>query len=60
MQILRRKLSKHASSVALLALGLGLGTGGTLLLQAIALPPTNEPAEPQKRIQPKLTTDLLL
>ena len=60
MRLLHRKLSTLTSSIALLGLGLGLGTGGTLLLQAIALPPTNEPAEPQKRIQPKLTTDLLL
>lgn len=60
MRLLHRKLSILTSSIALLGLGLGLGTGGTLLLQAIALPPTNEPAEPQKRIQPKLTTDLLL
>jgi protein-disulfide isomerase len=60
MRLLHWKLSTLTSSIALLGLGLGLGTGGTLLLQAIALPPTNEPAEPQKRIQPKLTTDLLL
>jgi protein-disulfide isomerase len=60
MRLLHQKLSTLTSSIALLGLGLGLGTGGTLLLQAIALPPTNEPAEPQKRIQPKLTTDLLL
>ena len=60
MRLLHRKLSTLTSSIALLGLGLGLGTGGTLLMQAIALPPTNEPAEPQKRIQPKLTTDLLL
>ena len=61
MRLLPRKLSTLASSIALLTLGLGLGTGGTLLLQATTtLPPTNEPAEPQKRIQPKLTTDLLL
>jgi protein-disulfide isomerase len=61
MRLLHRKLSTLKSSIALLALGLGLGTGGTLLLQATTkLPPTNEPGEPQKRIQPKLTTDLLL
>ena len=60
MRLLHRKLSTLTSSIALLGLGLGLGTGGTLLMQAITLPPTNEPAEPQKRIQPKLTTDLLL
>ena len=60
MRLLHRKLSTLKSSIALLALGLGLGTGGTLLLQAITLPPTNKAAEPQTRIQPKLTTDLLL
>ena len=61
MQLLHRKFSTLASSIALLALGLGLGTGGTLLLLATTkLPPTNEPGEPQKRIQAKLTTDLLL
>ena len=60
MRLLHRKLSTLTSSIALLGLGLGLGTGGTLLLQTITLPPTNEPAKPQKRIQPKLTTDLLL
>jgi protein-disulfide isomerase len=61
MQLLHRKLSTLTSSIALLGLGLGLGTGGTLLLQATTpLPRTNEPGEPQKRIQPKLTTDLLL
>ena len=60
MRLLHRKLSTLTSSIALLGLGLGLGTSGTLLLQAITLPPANEPAEPQKRIQPKLTTDLLL
>ena len=61
MRLLHRKLSTLTSSLALLALGLGLGTGGTLLLQATTpRPRTNEPAGPQKRIQPKLTTDLLL
>ena len=61
MRLLHRKFSTLASSIALLALGRGLGTGGTLLLQAIATPPpANKAAEPQKRIQPKLTTDLLL
>ena len=60
MRLLHRKLSTLTSSIALLGLGLGLGTGGTLLMQAITLPSTNEPAKPQKRIQPKLTTDLLL
>ena len=61
MRLLHRKFSTLASSIALLALGLGLGTGGTLLLQATTkVPPTHAPAEPQERIQPKLTTDLLL
>ena len=60
MRLLHRKLSTLTSSIALLGLGLGLGTGGTLLLQAITLFPTSEPADPQKRIQPQLTTDLLL
>ena len=60
MRLLHRKLSTLTSTIALLGMGLGLGTGGTLLLQAITLAPKNEPAEPQKRIQPKLTTDLLL
>ena len=61
MRFLHRKLSRFTSSIALLAVGLGLGTGGTLLLQATTtLLPTNEPAKPQTRIQPKLTTDLLL
>ena len=60
MRFLHQKFSRLTSSLALLALGLGLGTGGTLLLQATSRPPTNEPAEPQARILPKLTTDLLL
>ena len=61
MRLLPWKLSTLASSIALLTLGLGLGTGGTLLLQETTTPSTgNEPAEPQMRIQPKLTTDLLL
>ena len=60
MRLLHWKLSTLTSSIALLGLGHGLGTGGTLLLQTITLPPTNEPAKPQKRIPPKLTTDLLL
>ena len=61
MRFLHWKLSTLTSSIALLALGLGLGTGGTLLLQATTTrPPTNKPAEPQKRTQPKLTTDLLI
>ena len=61
MRLLHQKLSRLTSSLALLALGLGLGTGGTLLLQATnPLLPTNETGEPQTRIQPKLTTDLLL
>ena len=61
MRLLHRKFSTLASSIALLALGLGLGTGGALLLQTTTkLPPTNANGEPQKRLQPKLTTDLLL
>ena len=60
MRFLHQKFSRLTSSLALLALGLGLGTGGTLLLQATSRPPTNEPAGSQTRIQPKLTTDLLL
>lgn len=61
MQLLHRKLSTLSFSVALLTLGVGLGTGGTLLLQAFTTPsPANEAAEPKKRIEPKLTTNLLL
>jgi protein-disulfide isomerase len=61
MRLLHRKFSTLASSIALLTLGLGLGAGGTLLVQSTTTPSTaNEPAEPTKRSQPKLTTALLL
>ena len=61
MRMLHRKFSTLASSIALLTLGLGLGAGGTLLVQSTTTPSTaNEPAEPTKRSPPKLTTALLL
>ena len=61
MRLLHWKLSTLTSSIALLALGLGLGTGGALLVQSTTTPSTaNKPAEPTKRSQPKLTTALLL
>ena len=61
MRFLHQKFSRLTSSIALLTLGVGLGTGGTLLLLATTtLPPSNEPPQPQTKLQPKLTTDLLL
>jgi protein-disulfide isomerase len=61
MQFLQRKLSKSASATALLVLGMGLGSAGTFLLQTYTSTSTGaKPAKQKERIQPKLTTDLLL
>ena len=61
MPLVHKTLSRFVSSTALLTLGLGMGAAGTLLVQTYSAGPLAvESAKQKERLQPKLTTELLL